>query len=100
MASKFEGVLNRKTPAQSEPSETSSTQTPAPTAAKPAAPKPPATPAKKLAKTKDPDWKGYTLILKIDTHTDASAILRKQRTGEDMSDLAQRLFEEWIAKNR
>jgi hypothetical protein len=96
MASKFEGVLNRKTPAQSEPSE-SSTQPPAPTAAKPAAPK---TPAKKLAKTKDPDWKGYTLILKIDTHTDASAILRKQRTGEDMSDLAQRLFEEWIAKNR
>lgn len=100
MASKFEGVLNRKTPAESEPSGPPSPQSTAPKTSKPVASKPPAAPTKKLAKTKDPDWKGYTLILKIDTHTDASAILRKQRTGEDMSDLAQRLFEEWIAKNR
>lgn len=84
MASKF--AFNRPTD-----DETPAAKTAAPTKA---------APTKALAKSKDPDWKGYTFIVKIDTHIDASAILKKQRKGEDMSDLVQRLLADWVAKNQ
>jgi hypothetical protein len=80
--------------------ETTATPSPIKTAQAPSTAPAPAAPAKALAKSKDPDWKGYTFIVKIDTHSDASALLKKQRKGEDMSDLAQRLLEEWVEKNR
>ncbi len=44
--------------------------------------------------------KGYTLILNIDTHADASSILKKLRTGEDMSELAERLLAGWVKENK
>jgi hypothetical protein len=51
------------------------------------------------SKSSDPAWKPYTLMLKKESHTQASILLKKFDTGEDMSDLAQRLFEDWIAAN-
>lgn len=54
---------------------------------------------KPRSKSSDPAWKPYTLMLKKDTHTQAGILLKRLDTGEDMSDVAQRLFEEWLAKN-
>jgi hypothetical protein len=38
-------------------------------------------------------------MLKIATHTEASIILKRLDTGQDLSDLAQELFEEWVRKH-
>ena len=44
--------------------------------------------------------KGYTLILNIDTHADASSLLKKLRTGEDMSELVERLLATWVKESK
>jgi hypothetical protein len=92
MASKFAFNKREEDAATPAPTPIKTAQAPSPVPTK-------AAPAKALAKSKDPDWKGYTFIVKIDTHSDASAILKKQRRGEDMSDLAQRLLADWVEKN-
>lgn len=99
---KYDGFLSRTATVES----TAVDETPA-LEDKPSAPRPPAAaPARKapakasLAKTRDPNIKQYSILLNMDTHTDASFILTKQRTGEDMSDLVQRLLAEWVSKNR
>ena len=51
------------------------------------------------SKRSDPAWRPYTLMLKIATHTEASIILKRLDTGQDLSDLAQELFEEWVQKH-
>ena len=51
------------------------------------------------SKRSDPAWRPYTLMLKIATHTEASIILKRLDTGQDLSDLAQELFEEWVRKH-
>jgi hypothetical protein len=51
------------------------------------------------SKRSDPAWRPYTLMLKIETHTEASIILKRLDTGQDLSDLAQELFEEWVRKH-
>ncbi|MGI4830697.1 MAG: hypothetical protein ACRYFU_21260 [Janthinobacterium lividum] len=95
---KYDGILKRTEPAQSELIEETS---PAPEAAPmPPAARRPGRPTKPLAKSKDPNMKGYTLILNIDTHADASSILKKLRTGEDMSELAERLLAGWVKENK
>ena len=93
---KYAGLLKRTAPAVPEPVE----DTPAAFRASPerAAAKPAA--GKRIAKTKDPNKKGYTLVLNIDTHVDANTILKKMRTGEDMSDLTERLLAEWVTQNK
>jgi hypothetical protein len=95
---KYDGLLKRTEPAQSEPVD----ETPkAPEAASmPPAARKPGRPTKPLAKSKDPNMKGFTIILTIDTHADASSLLRKLRTGEDMSELVERLLATWVKENK
>ncbi len=98
---KYEGFLATRTePAQSKPVELPSQPRSAARSAATAAPQVSDTRAKALAKSKDPNMKGYTLILNIDTHTDASSLLKKMRTGEDMSDLTERLLADWVSQNK
>jgi hypothetical protein len=35
-------------------------------------------------------------MLKIKTHAEADITLRRMNTGQDLSDLAQALFEQWV----
>jgi hypothetical protein len=48
------------------------------------------------SKRSDPAWRPYTLMLKRETHTEAGIILKRMDTGQDLSDLAQELFEQWV----
>jgi hypothetical protein len=48
------------------------------------------------SKRSDPAWRPYTLMLKTETHTEAGIILKRMDTGQDLSDLAQELFEQWV----
>jgi hypothetical protein len=89
---KFGFLDKRKKPATTEPIE-ETTATPAPVKA-------PSVPAKAIAKSKDPNKKGYTLILNVETHVDASSLLKKLRSGEDMSDLTERLLAGWVKKEK
>jgi hypothetical protein len=95
---KYDGLLKRTEPAQSEPFE----ETPKASEDSPATPtvRKPGRPTKPLAKSKDPNMKGFTIILTIDTHADASSLLRKLRTGEDMSELVERLLATWVKENK
>ena len=51
---------------------------------------------KPRSKRSDPAWRAYTLMLKSETHTKAGIILKQMDTGQDLSDLAKELFEEWV----
>jgi hypothetical protein len=51
---------------------------------------------KPRSKRSDPAWRPYTLMLKNETHTEAGIILKRMDTGQDLSDLAQELFEQWV----
>jgi len=51
---------------------------------------------KPRSKRSDPAWRPYTLMLKIQTHTEAGIILKRMDTGQDLSDLAQELFDQWV----
>lgn len=77
---------------------------PAGTVAKPVAPPPtevPAAPAPiyKRAKSQDPAYKGFNLLLKIKTQAKAASIIKQLRTGEDLSDLTERLLAQWVLEN-
>ena len=94
---KYDGLLKRTERAQSEPID----ETPkASEVVQMPAVRKPGRPTKPLAKSKDPNMKGYTLILNIDTHADASSLLKKLRTGEDMSELVERLVATWVKENK
>jgi hypothetical protein len=95
---KYDGLLKRTEPAQSEPVD----ETPEASEAAPMPPvvRKPGRPKKPLAKSKDPNMKGFTIILTIDTHADASSLLKKLRTGEDMSELVERLLATWVKENK
>ncbi len=48
-----------------------------------------------------PSWSEYghaasTLMLKSETYTEAAIILKRLDNGQDLSDLAQELFEKWV----
>ena len=94
---KYDNLLeSRQTPAQAPPIQEPEQTTPD----APAAPSAAAKPSKgRIAKSKDPNKNPYTLILDIATHTDANAILKKLRTGDDLSDLTQRLLADWVKEN-
>jgi hypothetical protein len=51
---------------------------------------------KPRSKRSDPAWRPYTLMLKTETHTKAGIILKQMDTGQDLSELAQDLFEQWV----
>ena len=94
---KYDGLLaNRTAPAQARPIAEPPPQ--APTA--PPAAQTPAKTGKALAKSKDPAKAPYTLILDIDTHSDAKALLKKLRIGGDLSDLTQKLLADWVNEHK
>ena len=51
------------------------------------------------SKRSDPAWRPYTLMLKSETHKEAGIILKRMDTGQDLSDLAQELFEKWVKEH-
>jgi hypothetical protein len=57
-------------------------------------------PTNPLAKSKDPNRKNCTLILNINTYVDAQFYLKKSRSGEDMSDLVERLLQGWNMQHK
>lgn len=52
------------------------------------------------SKRSDPAWRPYTLMLKSETHTEAAIILKRLDNGQDLSDLAQELFEKWVEEHK
>lgn len=51
---------------------------------------------KPQGKRSDPDWKQYSVLLKKESHKQASLILRQKYEGVDISDLMQALLAQWI----
>jgi hypothetical protein len=45
-------------------------------------------------KRSDPAWRQHTVMLKRETHIEASDILRRQEDGQDVSELLQSLLEQ------
>ena len=91
-------ALDRTSPAQPEPVELPSHDRPA--AGPETGRRPVGRPTTGVAKSKDPNMKAFTLILNIDTHADASAMLKKARTEGDMSDLVGRLLSDWVNEKK
>jgi len=57
----------------------------------------PVKPPKPQGKRSDPDWKQYSVLLKKESHKQASLLLRQKYEGIDISDLMQALLEQWLA---
>jgi hypothetical protein len=53
-------------------------------------------PGRPPGKRSDPAYKQYSLLLKRQTHRQVDAILRKDESGPDMSELVQELLERWL----
>jgi hypothetical protein len=51
-------------------------------------------------KRSDPAWRQHTVMLKRETHIEASDILRRQEDGQDISELLQSLLEQWVKRQR
>lgn len=47
-------------------------------------------------KRSDPAWKQYAVMLKKDSHKQATRILRDRYEGTDMSDLMESLLASWL----
>ncbi len=95
--SKFD-VLDRTMPAQPEPVEPKPQEQPA--TRREVAPRPVGRPTTGVAKSKDPNMKPFTIILNIDAHADANAILKKARNEGDLSDLLNRLLTGWVSEKK
>lgn len=53
-----------------------------------------------IGKRSDPAWRQHTVMLKRETHIEASDILRRQDDGQDISELLQSLLEQWVKRQR
>ena len=53
-------------------------------------------PPKPQGKRSDPAWKQYSVLLKKESHMQASMILRQKYEGVDVSDLMQALLDNWL----
>jgi hypothetical protein len=49
-------------------------------------------------KRSDPDWNRYTILLRRQTHKQASRRLQDMETGQDLSELVDELLTEWLAR--
>jgi hypothetical protein len=56
----------------------------------------PVKPPKPQGKRSDPDWKQYSILLKKESHKQASLLLRQKYDGTELSDLMQALLEHWL----
>ena len=90
-------ALDRTAPAEPEPVELPRQERPARLEASPRLVGRPTTGG---AKSKDPSMKAFTIILDIDAHADANAILKKARNEGDFSDLMNRLLNGWLAERK
>ncbi|MBA3766507.1 MAG: hypothetical protein H0W99_05885 [Acidobacteria bacterium] len=56
--------------------------------------------ARPLAKRNDPEYEQVSVYLRIDTHADAAAKLKKERRGKedrrDFSELVEGLLRDWL----
>jgi hypothetical protein len=53
-----------------------------------------------VGKRSDPAWRQHTVMLKRQTHIEASDILRRREDGQDISELLQSLLEQWVNRQR
>ncbi len=51
-------------------------------------------------KRSNPEWKLYSHFLKKRTQREATAVLRAEDNGSDLSDVLQQLLEQWVAQHR
>ena len=51
---------------------------------------------RKSAKSRDKNWRQHTVLLERATHLDAVDLLKRKYEGQDMSDLLNRLLQEWV----
>jgi hypothetical protein len=51
-------------------------------------------------KRSDPAWRQHTVMLKRETHWEATDILRRQEDGPDISELLQGLLDQWVKRQR
>jgi len=92
--SKFSGIFQRgHTPeATTEPQPERIEKAPAKRAARPVG-RPP-------GKRSDPEWKQFSVLLKLRTQREATAILREKDEGLDLSGLIENLLNSWIKKQK
>jgi hypothetical protein len=57
-------------------------------------------PGRPPGKRSDPKYKQYSVLLKKQTHRQVTAILRDQEDGPDVSELLQRLLEQWLEQQQ
>jgi hypothetical protein len=87
--SKFKGLGSAIKEAQAHPAAPGRTEAPSTASGKGRAP----------GKRSDPAWRQHTVMLKRETHLEATDILRRQDNG-DVSDLLQTLLEQWVERQR
>lgn len=54
----------------------------------------------KMAKSKDPIYRGTTFYIKRDTHAEAAFLVKRMPGSHDLSEIMQDLLERWIVDNR
>jgi hypothetical protein len=57
-------------------------------------------PGRPPGKRSDPEYKQYSVLLKKQTHRQVTSILREQEDGPDVSELLQRLLEQWLEQQQ
>ena len=57
-------------------------------------------PGRPPGKRSDPEYKQYSVLLKKQTHRQVTSILRDQEDGPDVSELLQRLLEQWLEQQQ
>ena len=51
-------------------------------------------------KRSNPAWKQHTVMLEKEIHLAAADILRRQDSGQDISDLLNQLLADWVRQHR
>ena len=57
-------------------------------------------PGRPPGKRSDPEYKQYSVLLKKQTHRLVTSILRDQEDSPDVSELIQRLLEQWLEQQQ
>ena len=62
--------------------------------------KPPKAGKSRGGKSRDANWKQHTVLLEKAVHCDALDLLRRHYEGQDLSDLLNRLLQEWVRRHQ
>jgi hypothetical protein len=57
-------------------------------------------PGRPPGKRSDPEYKQYSVLLKKQTHRQVTSILRDREDSPDVSELLQRLLEQWLEQQQ